>query len=89
MITRACTGMRITPPEDTAALTSLLIAISAGLMLQWLADPEANPRRPPNHRRPRPDHAFPGRRHQRLTDMVGTRTPDPGRSDVISWRDVN
>jgi AcrR family transcriptional regulator len=43
MITRACTDMGITPPEDTAALTSLLIAISDGLMLQWLADPGATP----------------------------------------------
>ncbi|HEV2370772.1 MAG TPA: TetR/AcrR family transcriptional regulator [Streptosporangiaceae bacterium] len=43
MVTRACTDLGITPPEETAALTSLLIAIGDGLMLQWLADPAATP----------------------------------------------
>lgn len=41
MVTRACTQMGITPPDELQALTSLLIAISDGLMLQWLADPDA------------------------------------------------
>ncbi|MFD0850941.1 hypothetical protein ACFQ07_01780, partial [Actinomadura adrarensis] len=31
------------PPFDPAALVSVLMAIADGLMLQWLADPDATP----------------------------------------------
>jgi AcrR family transcriptional regulator len=41
MISRACAEMGIDPPEAADTITSLLIAISDGLMLQWLADPDA------------------------------------------------
>jgi AcrR family transcriptional regulator len=43
MITRACAEMGLAPIENADAVASVLIAISDGLMLQWLADPAAAP----------------------------------------------
>ncbi len=43
MLERACADLGITPPHQTGAIVSVLIAISDGLMLQWLADPDATP----------------------------------------------
>jgi AcrR family transcriptional regulator len=43
MIDRACADLGIDPPEGGEAIASLLMAISDGLMLQWLADPDATP----------------------------------------------
>jgi AcrR family transcriptional regulator len=43
MIRRACAEWGIASPENADAVASVLIAISDGLMLQWLADPGAAP----------------------------------------------
>jgi AcrR family transcriptional regulator len=43
MIRRGCAAMDLPEPADPQAVASLLIAISDGLMLQWLADPQSIP----------------------------------------------
>jgi AcrR family transcriptional regulator len=43
MINRACADLGIAPPPQADAITSVIMAISDGLMLQWLADPDATP----------------------------------------------
>jgi AcrR family transcriptional regulator len=43
MVRRACADLGIDPPFDPDALVSVLIAISDGLMLQWLVDPDSTP----------------------------------------------
>ncbi|WP_158088528.1 TetR/AcrR family transcriptional regulator [Thermoactinospora rubra] len=43
MIERACAELGIEPPFDPVVLVSVLIAISDGLLLQWLLDPAATP----------------------------------------------
>jgi AcrR family transcriptional regulator len=43
MIRRACAELGVAPLENADAVASVLIAISDGLMLQWLADPDAAP----------------------------------------------
>lgn len=39
----ALAGMGIEPPGNLPAIASVLIAVCDGLMLQWIADPEATP----------------------------------------------
>ncbi|HEU5160678.1 MAG TPA: TetR/AcrR family transcriptional regulator [Streptosporangiaceae bacterium] len=43
MITRVCADLGVAAPENAEAIASVLIAISDGLMLQWLAAPDAAP----------------------------------------------
>ncbi|WP_344824258.1 TetR/AcrR family transcriptional regulator [Actinocorallia longicatena] len=43
LLLRAAAAADAEPPFDPAAFVSVLIAISDGLMLQWLADPSATP----------------------------------------------
>jgi AcrR family transcriptional regulator len=43
MIARACAEMGIDAPPQADAIASVIMAICDGLMLQWLADPEAAP----------------------------------------------
>jgi AcrR family transcriptional regulator len=43
MIGRVCADLGIDPPDQAETIAALLMAISDGLMLQWLADPLATP----------------------------------------------
>ena len=43
MVRRSCAELGIAPPFDPAAFSSVLTALADGLMLQWLADPDATP----------------------------------------------
>lgn len=42
-VRRVCAELGADPPFDPAVFVSLLMAIADGLMLQWLADPDATP----------------------------------------------
>ncbi|MEV0613336.1 TetR family transcriptional regulator C-terminal domain-containing protein [Nonomuraea sp. NPDC050404] len=43
MLRRAAEGLGVELPLDPAVLVSVLVAITDGLMLQWLLDPDATP----------------------------------------------
>jgi AcrR family transcriptional regulator len=43
MIRRACAEMGVEPPVQPEVLVSVLIAVSDGLLLQWLLDPASTP----------------------------------------------
>ncbi|MFI7439053.1 TetR/AcrR family transcriptional regulator [Nonomuraea indica] len=43
MVRRACAELGIEPPIQPEALVSVLIAVSDGLLLQWLLDPASTP----------------------------------------------